>query len=572
MLKNIIYILLFFIPFVSFSQKGQHKKISVNEYLDAFKTIAMHEMERSGIPASITLAQGIHESAFGNSELSRKSNNHFGIKCGNNWEGKKYYKWDDDPQKSCFRVYKSANDSYVDHTNFLLNGKRYAFLFEYQKHEYKKWAKGLRKAGYATDPKYPDKLISTIEKYNLIQYDQASGPLTFNTKASPDSKPKPVFTALAKLRSKPRSFLFKSYKPGLFIENSATYAIPFKGESALAVANRFGIQYNRFLKFNDLKEGDRLIDFQPLYIQPKRSSYKGSETYILVKKDITMYEIAQCYGVKLSVLLSKNLILEGQEPKNNEKIYLKEKASVKPELRSGNHIDILPEKYSEPKHVTINSTITQTSNLNNNNIVYRPESQKVEVNNPIYTNDVYTTDINTAKSINVDYLNLNQLSDDDQSSSSVSNNPLSDANSGPGRNYYKNTKRKKIIYDVQSSPFSSDINMNTSKLIVNEHRINDKAIFKKANNSCSSINNDLLKKAPNNDIEAMKTNANIRINNLSENVNPISTSFVHDVIKGETLYGLHRLYLVSVEAIKRVNKLTSNSIAIGDKLLIPTKS
>ena len=536
MLKIILYIIFFFISFVSFSQKDDQRKISVNEYLDAYKSIAIKEMERSGIPASITLAQGIHESGFGNSELSRKSNNHFGIKCGNNWKGKKYYKWDDDPQKSCFRVYKSANDSYVDHTDFLLNRKRYAFLFEYEKHEYKKWAKGLRKAGYATDPKYPEKLITTIEKYNLTQYDRIVEPLTFTTQKSNEINSNAIYVSSVTLRAKPRSFLFKSYKPGLFIENGATYAIPFKGESALAVAKRFGIQYNRLLKFNDLKEGDRLIDFQPLYIQPKKSSYKGAASYVLVTKDITMYEIAQFYGIKMSVLLAKNLMYEGEEPQNNEKIYLKGKAFSKPKLRSKNHDDILPEDYSGTKNIVLNTQRTTHSHIATiKNEVSRPESQKVEVNNPIYANDVYTIKMNTTKSTNMDCRNSSQTS------SNLSNNqtPQTNFSSKPTNN--DNNKTLKSIADTKSNPFSSDISM--KKPFSHKQTINEKAIFKQN-----------------------------RVKNSSNSKALVSGSFVHCVNKGETLYSLHRLYLVSIEAIKRVNKLTTNSIAIGDKLIIPQKS
>lgn len=138
-------------------------------YIDAFKGIAIAEMNLYGIPASITLAQGIIESGSGNSSLAKYANNHFGVKCTSEWKGKGYYK-DDDQRNDCFRVYKDARESYKDHSEFLKR-KRYSFLFELDKNDYKNWAYGLKQAGYATNPKYPDLLINLINKYKLYQYD-----------------------------------------------------------------------------------------------------------------------------------------------------------------------------------------------------------------------------------------------------------------------------------------------------------------------------------------------------------------------------------------------------------------
>ncbi|MCD0487238.1 glucosaminidase domain-containing protein [Pedobacter sp. MC2016-14] len=147
------------------------KSYTTLTYIDQFKGVAIEEMNAFGIPASITLAQGILESGSGNSSLAKYANNHFGIKCTSDWKGKGYYK-DDDQQNDCFRVYKDARESYKDHSNFLKR-KRYSALFELDKNDYKNWALGLKQAGYATNPKYPDLLINVIEKYQLYQYDQS---------------------------------------------------------------------------------------------------------------------------------------------------------------------------------------------------------------------------------------------------------------------------------------------------------------------------------------------------------------------------------------------------------------
>jgi LysM repeat protein/uncharacterized FlgJ-related protein len=147
------------------------KSYTTLNYIETFKTVAIEEMNKYGIPASITLAQGILESGSGNSSLAKYANNHFGIKCTSDWNGKGYYK-DDDKADDCFRVYKDARESYKDHSAFLKR-KRYSFLFELDKNDYKNWARGLKQAGYATNPKYPDLLIGVIDRYQLYQYDQS---------------------------------------------------------------------------------------------------------------------------------------------------------------------------------------------------------------------------------------------------------------------------------------------------------------------------------------------------------------------------------------------------------------
>lgn len=146
------------------------KSYNTLSYIDEFKAVAIEEMNAYGIPASITLAQGILESGSGNSDLAKYANNHFGIKCTSDWKGKNYFR-DDDKKDDCFRVYKDARESFKDHSEFLKR-KRYSFLFQLDKNDYKSWAQGLKTAGYATNPKYPDMLINLIEKYSLFKYDQ----------------------------------------------------------------------------------------------------------------------------------------------------------------------------------------------------------------------------------------------------------------------------------------------------------------------------------------------------------------------------------------------------------------
>jgi len=174
-----VFILLFSIGLVSFDFNPE---IAANEYIEAYKELAVVEMYRTGIPASITLAQGLHESHYGTSKLVLEANNHFGIKCKSYWTGKTYYHKDDDFNKkgqlieSCFRAYESDIDSYIDRSNFLMETERYDPLFDIDKTDYIAWAYGLKYCGYATDNQYSQKLISKIEKYNLQIFDKSEDP------------------------------------------------------------------------------------------------------------------------------------------------------------------------------------------------------------------------------------------------------------------------------------------------------------------------------------------------------------------------------------------------------------
>ncbi len=385
------------------STAQKRDRISVEDYINTYKDIAIREMDRTGIPASITLAQGIHESGVGNSRLATEANNHFGIKCGGKWEGETYYKWDDESTESCFRVYDNPEASYLDHSA-ILQKKRYAFLFEYDKTDYEKWAKGLRKAGYATDPKYPQKLIKTIEQHQLAQYDLAMPPIVVNIEEDTSyqailENPKEIFVipeeTERRLRRKRRSFLFKAYKKGIFRQNGASYVLAKEGETALDVATRMGIPYRKFLRFNDLVDGDQLIAFQPCYIQPKRSRYRGDEEHFKVTDDISMYEIAQYFGIKLEQLSQRNLLKEGEEPRNGELIMLNQQVSVPPAIRLKSNKDKEPE-----------------APLANNNEIpnFPPQppqkepdpipSPPLRINEPTYPESVYKDSINTSVASN----------------------------------------------------------------------------------------------------------------------------------------------------------------------------
>lgn len=589
-----------------FAQGLDKGELTVNEYINKFKDIAIQEMERSGIPASITLAQGIHESAYGNSQLAKSSNNHFGIKCTKDWEGKKKYKWDDEANKSCFRVYVSADDSYVDHTDFLLNRKHYAFLFDYERGDYKRWAKGLRKAGYATDPKYPEKLIKTIEKYKLTGYDKSTGILTYDTTNVKGLQNLPIYASSGKHRSKPRSFFFKSYKPGFFRINGASYAISRKGESALAFAKRFGIPYKRFLKFNDLEDGDELMDYQPAYIQPKRITYKGEETFYKVERDITMYEIAQEFGVKLSSLLEFNLLKTGEEPENGEFIFLKEKTLNKPKLRPKSHIDLLPSPYiDDEKSKKLKSPVKLTKKKEASKVVYnkveRPKPQDIVINTPTYDNTIYadTAKINTSKSKDKKFLNV-KVTDGKDSDNNNNNTPTTVIRRPRSDKNTTTTPTTTTTSKTNPNAMFPSSTTNSGSTNINHTRENTSTTNTTVNRRTSTPDNTAkiptVKTTTTTTIPTVKTTnppvyngvsttnygstKDYKNGSVTANTNktivtaPVSTGnkFINHVVqKGETLYQLHRKYTVSVESIQKINSLTNTVLSVGSTLKIPVK-
>lgn len=219
------------------------KVYSSNGYIERFKGIAINEMNRSGIPASITLAQGLLESSYGNSTLAREANNHFGIKVHSDWQGR-YILMDDDARNERFRVYDSAEDSYRDHTEFLKR-QRYAFLFKLDKNDYKGWAKGLKQAGYATNPRYPELLIGLIERYGLDRYDRGESLIAKEEReeivqAQIEVKEKQVAsTNQEELQVKPQV-------------NMQIYEVN-KGDTLYAISKRFGLTLDDIRMLNSLK-------------------------------------------------------------------------------------------------------------------------------------------------------------------------------------------------------------------------------------------------------------------------------------------------------------------------------
>ncbi len=281
------------------------ERMTAAQYIAGFKDIAMSEMRRTGIPASIKLAQGLLEAEMGNSNLVKRSNNHFGIKCKTEWTGESV-SHDDDEKGECFRKYNNPEDSYRDHSDFLRTRERYASLFNLRPGDYKGWAYGLKKAGYATNPRYPQMLIYNIEKYNLQQYDEivinspaeSPAPEKMEIDEPADEPETEVLTAGTNEVESAADYKVKTRRNGL----NAVFAS--RGTSLLAIATVHQVPLTRLLEYNDLKKDGLLQEDSWIYLE-RKSKESSQSTHTAVSGE-TLSDISQSHGVQLSRLVDYN--------------------------------------------------------------------------------------------------------------------------------------------------------------------------------------------------------------------------------------------------------------------------
>ncbi len=339
--RNIIYLwssiffLAFIILFITESCKTT-KNVPVKkptsstrqEYIDQYSDLAILEMKRTEIPASITLAQAVLESGNGNSTLAREANNHFGIKCHKSWQGKTV-RHDDDKRNECFRKYNSVEDSYRDHSDFLTGRGRYASLFELKPSDYKGWAKGLKKAGYATNPKYANLLIQIIEDYNLTAYDNGKKVRKQNVKPEPApveivvDETQSVFSEEIEVDPDDFTVSFGTGRIGQI--NKIDFLIIREGDTFKSLKKKYGIMKWELLQFNDLDKNVELKSGWIIFLQPKNNQGASQIKYHLVKENESMWMISQRHGIKLSKLYQLNGMEKGQEPEFGQKIWLRNK-------------------------------------------------------------------------------------------------------------------------------------------------------------------------------------------------------------------------------------------------------
>lgn len=316
---KIFFSYLFFIVYcllsiVCCSAQPAEYKMTRQEYVEKYKDVAIKEMLENNIPASITLAQGLLESDNGNSALAMYANNHFGIKC-HDWTGETYIQ-DDDKKDECFRKYKTSEESFDDHSQFLVSRGRYGFLFELKNTDYKGWAEGLHDAGYATDPSYAERLIKLIDDLKLYQYDRVAL-MPIDKRESKKVEQKIIKPKTSSLRK-------------IYLNNNIKYVVVQDGDTYYKMAHDLDMGLWQLHKYNEAGKQTCLQVGDIVYLQPKRRKSHTTEFHIARDAE-TMYYISQLYGIKLRHLYRLNNMSDGQEPNRGDKIFLKKR---KPETVS----------------------------------------------------------------------------------------------------------------------------------------------------------------------------------------------------------------------------------------------
>lgn len=366
-MQNCKLFVLSFMLFVVAVSSAQVNPVII-DYINTYKELAINEMKRTGVPAAIKLAQGIHETEAGTSKLVKKSNNHFGIKCKTGWTGKSVKHTDDAPHE-CFRSYDEATDSYKDHSDFLRNSSRYASLFELDPTDFSAWAHGLKKAGYATNPKYPLLLIKLIEDYHLQDYTLvALGRMErseeflvkqelVKTETQTNNiitaevidenpvvmKPEPgIFLVAGKkakpdqqdrVINKPKIEEKPVYPDGEFKINETRVIYARKGTSFLNIAERYGLPLARIFEFNDMKAQEFVDSDQLIFLMRKRKT--GNSDQYIVKEGDSLFGIAQTMAMRMESLMEYNYLKQGMMPPVGTVLYLKGKTPALPVISSG---------------------------------------------------------------------------------------------------------------------------------------------------------------------------------------------------------------------------------------------
>lgn len=355
-LKRAGLIILFFI---AVQAKAQQSEL-VKNYINQYKDLAINEMQRTGVPASIKLAQGILETMAGTSDLVLRSNNHFGIKCKSTWTGETV-KHNDDERGECFRKYPSSEQSYKDHSDFLKANQRYAFLFDLDPTDYSGWAWGLKKAGYATNPRYAMALIKTIEDYGLQEYSFiAMGRTPAKTTDLADANPvppvektvavndnpvkkaeqQPVENSIVSNKTEEPASNGPVYPKGVFKINETKVIYVPKGSSYLAIAKEYDVDLAKLFEFNEISRAEEVDRDRLIYLQRKRKT--GNSEYHTVQPGESLHDIAQREAIRIESLLELNWLRQGEVPAVGEQLSLHKKSSNVPKLALTTQYSILP--------------------------------------------------------------------------------------------------------------------------------------------------------------------------------------------------------------------------------------
>jgi hypothetical protein len=313
-MRKALLVFCIFLQALGLAEAQSEPDMTRDMYFETYKELAIKEMHRSGVPASITLAQGALESGNGNSRLARRANNHFGIKCHDDWNGKTIHH-NDDEKNECFRKYNTVEDSYRDHSDYLRSIQRYAFLFELEPTDYKGWAKGLKKAGYATNNSYAESLIRIIEQYDLYRFDTAQ------------ETGRPA-------TGKPGQRSSQAFGRQILENNRIKYIMAKPGDSYESLADELGKLRWELPRYNDADLLDTISPGDVIYLQPKRNKAQAGRNVHIVKQGETMRSISQLYGIKLSRLYVINRLDPGEEPSAGAQLQLRKPLkSAPPKIR-----------------------------------------------------------------------------------------------------------------------------------------------------------------------------------------------------------------------------------------------
>ncbi len=292
------------------------------KYIDTYSAIAVAEMQRTGVPASITLAQGILESRSGLSELASQGNNHFGIKCHKDWTGGTMH-LDDDRKGECFRVYDSPEESFRDHSDFLRYRDRYKFLFDLDPTDYKGWAYGLKQAGYATDPSYAAKLIRCVEEYDLARFDMLTEEEAAAMPAPPHKLEEPVAVPGGSADPAPEQFAFPLSRT-LYSLNGVPFVYSVEGETYGTIARSHHLLFWEILRYNDLAAEEELLPGTIVYLEAKKKKApKGLEMYVVSEDGESFHAICQRFALREKAVRARNKLPENPELKEGDVIKLR---------------------------------------------------------------------------------------------------------------------------------------------------------------------------------------------------------------------------------------------------------
>lgn len=290
-------------------------------YIEKYSAVAVAEMQRTGVPASITLAQGIIESGSGQSTLATEANNHFGIKCHRDWKGRTILK-DDDAANECFRAYDSPEESFRDHSDFLRYNDRYKALFDLKPTDYKAWARGLKKAGYATDPDYASKLIKVIDEYSLDKYDKET-PVELPTPSQMEA----VKIVPVEVPSKFDEHYDISLVRPVYERNGSRFVYSVEGDTYGSIADEYKLFFSEILRFNDLRDDEKLLPGTEVYIKAKsKYASEGLDKYVVSSDEEKLRDICQRFAVKMSSVRKLNNFSSDFEPLEGDTILLRKPA------------------------------------------------------------------------------------------------------------------------------------------------------------------------------------------------------------------------------------------------------